>query len=120
MMNKKLTQIVCAGIATIMITSALAGCNSDNNQASSQSESSSDSSSTTASSTSVSGSAADVLGIDASKYDDIESKADLSSTNLINFSNSSINVENNCAKVDGNTVTISSAGTYILSGTLDD
>lgn len=41
-------------------------------------------------------------------------------TNMINLSGSTINFNGNGATVSGNSITINSAGTYVISGTLED
>lgn len=52
--------------------------------------------------------------------EEIAADWDESTATKISLNNSSIEVDGNCAKSNNNTVTISQAGTYVLSGTLSD
>ena len=52
--------------------------------------------------------------------DEINAVWDESNAATINLENSKINISGNGAAVNGTTLTISSAGTYVINGTLDD
>lgn len=120
---KKISASITALAFAVMCFS---GCSQGNSSESSNSSSSSsdslssNSSSSSSSALSTATTAAEALGIDISKYENIESKADLKTSNIITLNNSSVECANNCATVNGSHITITKSGTYIISGTLDD
>lgn len=111
-MNKKFTAILlCAAVLASVFSSCAASGSlpADASQDSAQ----------TVSAAGVS-TAAEALGIDSGKYQDIESKADLNTQNKITLNGSSASVSGTGASVNGADITISAPGTYLVTGTLDD
>lgn len=106
--------MTCAFAATLVSSLALVGCSS----ASSTSTSATDSTQGAASS--------DVSRVDTASMDftystrDLDSSYDASNATTIELTGDGASVSGSGASVDGSTVTISDAGTYVLSGSLTD
>ena len=108
-MNRKICAFACA---LIMVLSA-AGCSVNSSDSS---EAKSDESSVS-SAAETDSSGADIQALDTSvDANDLDSGYDQQYSTRIAFSDSAAEVEGEGASADGTTVTINSAGTYILSG----
>lgn len=114
---KTILKIAAASMGILLAAGCFSGCS-----ASEKSDSASKSKTEEAAKTDTSAysTAAEALGIDISKYEDIEAKADLKTKNTITLTGASASCENNCAGISGGDITITEKGTYIISGTLDD
>lgn len=115
-------KITAAAVAVLIVSASFSGCSQTDSSSGENSSSFSETSETTSagSSGTVFSTVAEALDIDISKYSDIESKADLSTKNIITLNGASAECENNCANINAGDITITKEGTYIFSGTLDD
>ncbi len=102
----------------IAATLAVAGCSNSGENSSTKTSTSS----TTASSAELAESAATKTDGKYGSYtdEDLETAYDKSSATKITLNGSGVNIEGDGAKASDTTITISSGGTYIVSGTLDD
>ncbi|MEV0174325.1 carbohydrate-binding domain-containing protein [Streptomyces sp. NPDC050803] len=116
-MRTHLRKKAVAGLASVVLgTAALAGCSSDSNSTASTASSSGSSTSTTAADGSQD--AAAVLSADKDVH--TVSDADESAAVDITLDGDSASVDGDGARADGSTVTVTTGGTYRLSGKLTD
>lgn len=119
---KKSVKIFSFILAAVMAVFCFGGCSGSSGSKDNSQKENSDtvSQSSQPSGSSAKAAAAEALGIDISKYEDLEAKADLNSGNSITLNGSTASCENNCAKISGGNITITKKGSYIISGTLND
>ena len=115
--NTFIIALLTAAMAGSMILTGCSASDTDTSAASSVSSSVSASSAGAETVSTPSDSTASTVTVDSN---DTDSSYNESESVKITLNGSSADINGNGAKADGGTITISAAGTYIISGTLDD
>lgn len=117
--KKFIIALLCTAVAGSMLLTGCNGTASDSSEASDSSVSSSQNteSNNSGSTVSASESTASTVSFDT---EDKDESYDESGSTKITLSGSSASVSGSGAEVNGTTITISKAGTYVISGTIDD